>query len=265
MGLHGTTPSNTSRYTSADIGLVHMIALDLNLLDPTQLAWLTADLKQANANRKNVPWIMAMSHFPLFHSQTQANENMSASHYRGDEILGDYEKGEVGTSMKFEACEAASGPGSKKPAAGCQTVGQFQLSRIMNLQPLFAKYGVDVYNAGHVHSYENTWPLCNLATGEVCKAANGSSIQSFAEPKGTVHITEGNGGVPGVPGTFSAGNCGKDTNSTCRKTGTGGAYGRITATPNTLTYDRVANNGGSVTDTWTITQHNHGPFPSMMM
>ena len=35
------------------------------------------------------------------------------NYYRGDEILGDYEKGEVGTSMKFEACEAASGPGSK--------------------------------------------------------------------------------------------------------------------------------------------------------
>jgi hypothetical protein len=47
----------------------------------------------------------------------------------------------------------------------------------------------------------------------------------------------------------------------CRVFGYGGAYGRITATPTTLTYDRIANNGGSVTDTWTITQHNHGQFP----
>ena len=44
--------------------------------------------------------------------------------------------------------------------------------------------------------------------------------------------------------------------------GTGGAYGRIEATPTTLTYTRVANNGGKITDKWTITQHNHGPFRS---
>ena len=81
MGSHGASPSNTSRYTSADIGLVHMVALDLNLLDPAQLAWLTADLAAASEKRKSVPWIMVMSHFPLFHTQTQANENMSASHY----------------------------------------------------------------------------------------------------------------------------------------------------------------------------------------
>ena len=123
------------------------------------------------------------------------------------------------------------------------------------------QYGVDVYNAGHVHSYENTWPICSgyctkpgaMELPKVCKAANGS--------KGNVHITEGNGGVPGAPATFSAASCTKDHLSTCRVKGTGGAYGRMTATPNTLRYDRVANNGGKVTDTWTITQHDHGPFP----
>jgi hypothetical protein len=49
-----------------------------------QLAWLTADLTAASLNRKAVPWIMVMSHFPLFHTQTHANENMSASHYTGE-------------------------------------------------------------------------------------------------------------------------------------------------------------------------------------
>ena len=80
---------------------------------------------------------------------------------------------------------------------------------------------------------------------------------------GTVHITEGNGGVPGVPASFSATSCTRDANSTCRMKGTGGAYGRITATATTLTYDRVANNGGKITDTWTITNTRHGPFPAM--
>ena len=56
MGMHGPIPSNTSRYTSADIGLVHMVGLDLNTLDPGQLAWLESDLALANANR--------VRHFP---------------------------------------------------------------------------------------------------------------------------------------------------------------------------------------------------------
>ena len=57
------------------------------------------------------------------------------------------------------------------------------------LQPLFKKYKVDVYNAGHVHSYgetvfasgsrdydsphiptltESTWPVCDFTNGSLC-------------------------------------------------------------------------------------------------
>ena len=61
MSSHGTTPSNTSRYASTDIGLLHMVGLDLNSLDPTQIAWLEADLAHANENRDKTPWIMVMS------------------------------------------------------------------------------------------------------------------------------------------------------------------------------------------------------------
>ena len=80
MGTHGPVPSNTSRYTSADIGLIHMVGLDLNTLDPAQLAWLEADLARANENRTRTPWIMVASHFPLFHSVTSAHANMSAAY-----------------------------------------------------------------------------------------------------------------------------------------------------------------------------------------
>ena len=80
MGTHGPIPSNTSRYTSADIGLIHMVGLDLNTLDPAQLAWLEADLARANENRTRTPWIMVASHFPLFHSVTSAHANMSAAY-----------------------------------------------------------------------------------------------------------------------------------------------------------------------------------------
>ena len=44
-------PSNTSRYVSADVGLVHLVGLDLNNLDANQLAWLDQDLMHAHANR----------------------------------------------------------------------------------------------------------------------------------------------------------------------------------------------------------------------
>ena len=277
MGSHGFVPSNTSRYTSADVGLIHMIGLDLNELDPTQLAWLEDDLARANQplGRSKTPWIMVMSHFPLFHTQTTAHANMSAAHYTGDERMGEYAVD--GNQMKFEACPLQGDSGGRAGAdATCQTVGEFQANLNKALQPLFRKYGVDVYNAGHVHAYENTWPLCDFLTGALCRDSNGTELKTFDEPRGTVHITEGNGGVPGVPATFGVQPCNQSvprpnpksrplipaTNWTgCRVNGYGGAYGRITATPTTLTYDRIANNGGSVTDTWTITQHNHGQFP----
>ena len=117
------------------------------------------------------------------------------------------------------------------------------------LQPLFTKHGVDLYNAGHVHSYESIFPLCDFTkcvlqvlaatrrpapTPHVRQAAARSTTttttttmyrgascvpnsplsrcgalagclflvalvrgelcdgkQSFDEPKGTIHITEG--------------------------------------------------------------------------
>ena len=33
VGVHGSSPSNTSRFFSADFGLIHFIALDLNVSD----------------------------------------------------------------------------------------------------------------------------------------------------------------------------------------------------------------------------------------
>ena len=99
--------------------------------------------------------------------------------------------------------------------------------------------------------------MCDFTTGELCTKG-----QSHNEPGGTTHITEGNGGVPGVGATFSVANCTKP-GGFCRMTGTGGAYARITANMTHLTYNRVANNGGNITDTWTIVRSSHGPFPEM--
>eukprot|EP00729_Bicosta_minor_P009103 gene9103-12667_t len=215
-GLHGVVPSNTSRYASNTLGLIHMVGLDLNTLpkgDPAQLAWLEADL--ASVDRSVTPWIMIMSHFPVFHSKAKANENMSLAHYLGDEDLATYTPD--GENMDF--------------------IKDFQLAIAEALQPIFSKYGVDIYNAGHVHSYESTWPLCDFTDGSLCKDSAGKDIQNFEQPQGTVHITEGNGGVPGVGAAFGVTDCG------------------------------TKNNGGNVTDSWTIVQTKHGKgftFPQMV-
>ena len=74
-GLHGTTPSGTSSYFSVDIGLIHITvisnAIEHNDRSPEELAWLTKDLEAANLRRKEVPWIIVTSHYPIFKPKTE--------------------------------------------------------------------------------------------------------------------------------------------------------------------------------------------------
>lgn len=78
--VHGPhVPSNTSRYTSIDYGLIHYIGLDMQHFDATQKAWLQADLAAAAANRASVPWIIASSHYPIYHSALKLHVRGSAA------------------------------------------------------------------------------------------------------------------------------------------------------------------------------------------
>ena len=91
-------------------------------------------------------------------------------------------------------------------------------------------------------SYDVTWPMCN---GTIC-----DGVKSYVNPKGTVHITEGNGGVPGVKGNNTIKDCKTAYGNMC---GTGGAYGRfITSNATVLNYEHVENPTGDVTHTWAI-------------
>lgn len=110
---------------------------------------------------------------------------MSYAHYVGDELLDNYSTD--GEKHDFVPCDVP----------GCKTIKEAQLGLAEALQPVFKQYGVDIYNAGHVHSYETTWPLCDFTKGEICANATNKG-QSYIEPQGTMHITEGNGGVPGA-------------------------------------------------------------------
>jgi hypothetical protein len=67
--------SGTSLYFSLDVGLVHFVVLDtMQYLDlggdirAKQLAWLQRDLALASApaQRRRVPWIVVLTHVPMY-------------------------------------------------------------------------------------------------------------------------------------------------------------------------------------------------------
>jgi 3',5'-cyclic AMP phosphodiesterase CpdA len=248
---HGAAPSGTSRYLSVDIGLIHLVGLDLNApetsprtigLDDGQLAWLEQDLAAAAANRENVPWIVVTSHFPIYLSSAGLEPaRSSAAWYLSDQA----EAVEVGSGAEFRSCE------SNSELAGCRSVAETRTDASTKLEPLFIKYGVDLYGAGHSHLYGVTWPMKNGAATQ----------KNYLSPKATVYLTEGNGGVPGAPGVHTFTHPAADW---MRIGATGGAYGRlITSNSSVLTYEHVFNNGndgaGEVMETWSIVQPKHSP------
>ena len=186
-GVHGPKPSGTSQWYSVDLGLIHLVGLDLDPLlhsAAEQQAWLEQDLAAAAANREAVPWIIVTSHFPLHNAafEEPGVANASAAFYLGDEAEHFATSGHdfIPCIFKEGACQE-------------QTVGELLRTWQSFMDPILMKYKVDVYDAGHVHSYDVTWPLCN---GTFCGQRN------YTDPAGTIHITEGNGGVPGIKGTI---------------------------------------------------------------
>jgi hypothetical protein len=259
---HGSRPSGTSRYFSVDIGLIHFVGLDLNApetspraigLDAGQLSWLDQDLAAAQSNRETVPWIVVTSHFPIYLGGPTAAAssdylNASAAYYASVEA----EAVAVGSDLEYRSCRANGEP------SGCKTVGDLRAESSKAIEPMLVRYGVDVYAAGHSHIYGVTWPMVD----DVAVQTN------YSSPKATVYVTEGNGGVPGAPGTHKF-TCGKanGANADCKQEwmrtySTGGAYGRLRASNDSvLTYEHVFNNGnggkGQVMETWSITDATH--------
>ena len=203
---------------------------------PTRLIF--ARTLVAAVDRAATPWVLVTSHFPLYVAKPAGVDvaNASASYYRGE------------GAEAFAGLDAAARTFARAAAPGEETVGQLLAGLQSVLDPILYKYKVDVYDAGHIHNYASTWPICYdpaKGTSAACGERN------FVHPRGTVHITEGNGGVPGVVGTSSLEAC--SSRPWCRMWGAGGAHGRFTAWNAThLTYEHVQNNGGAVTDTFTI-------------
>ena len=85
-GLHGTTPSGTSAYFSVDVGQVHIAAMSTITPAGDELAWLEKDLAAADANRKNVPWIIVTSHYQIYLSSKMERDMTASSAYVFDAV-----------------------------------------------------------------------------------------------------------------------------------------------------------------------------------
>jgi len=86
----------------------------------------------------------------------------------------------------------------------------------------------------------------------------GKYTESFTNPKGTVHITEGNGGVPTAsPPPNAIVKCASQQWRIC---GTGMNYGRLTTSNHSvLVYEHIENPTGRVTDSFAITRTDRHP------
>merc|ERR1711998_742089 len=97
QAMHGATPSGTSRWYSVNLGQLHLVGLDLGqggtgvgpsdeqsnpfweAMEKEQVAWLEKDLSAVD--RSVTPWVMVMSHFPLYHTALETNADTSAAWY----------------------------------------------------------------------------------------------------------------------------------------------------------------------------------------
>jgi len=262
-GLHGSTPSGTSRYFSVDFGLIHLVAIDLNVyygVDPcgeycanAQKEWLKRDLAAANANRDAVPWVVVMSHYPFYctgcdNKQVPAKyyESMNAEYYGNDNVT---------AAKKMMADELSESP--ELGSSWLKSLRQSSDESIADLMPIIHAGGVDLYLAGHWHYYESLWPATQGAHGH-----GGTPLQkNFVNPPVTVHVTTGNGGPPSAD-NFNEDCPGADCGSipATRKQSVAYGYGRLIAyNSSTIEYRQIANSDSSIVDSWFMTQAKHGP------
>ncbi|KAI6190490.1 Purple acid phosphatase [Aphelenchoides bicaudatus] len=89
-----------------------------------QYKWLVEDLRKANENRKNVPWIVTFGHRPMYCSSEVAAYGVNDCHLV-DSVI-------------------------RKGIIGVKSLG---------LEDLFYKNGVDLEIWGHVHAYSRSWPV----------------------------------------------------------------------------------------------------------
>lgn len=119
------------------------------------------------------------------------------------------------------------------------------------LEPLMLKYGVDMYFAGHTHHYQREYPV-----------ARGQLVQlNYNNPRAPVHIQSGIGGLDGG----DAFPLQKRSYTAFRDEELNIGFSRlIIHNASAVTFQQLFAVNGTVLDTVTIVQNNHGPFESFL-
>eukprot|EP00095_Tigriopus_kingsejongensis_P003965 maker-scaffold79_size400133-snap-gene-3.16 protein:Tk03965 transcript:maker-scaffold79_size400133-snap-gene-3.16-mRNA-1 annotation:"iron zinc purple acid phosphatase-like protein" len=161
-----------SMYYSFNLGPVHFISISTEFyffleygteMVANQFEWLVQDLKDANQpeNRAERPWIIVIAHRPMYCSNSITDDDCIFVDSRIRVGL------ELGTDYVF------------------------------GLEQLFFHNNVDLYLAGHQHSYERMFPILNYTT------VNGPDEEEpFTNPKAPVHLTTGAAGNEGGQAPF---------------------------------------------------------------
>lgn len=75
----------------------------------------------------------------------------------------------------------ARGWKAHRPASGVCGVTPSKAQAILDVEPLLAKFGVDLYFVGHDHNYETTWPVYQGHAQQL----------NYVNPCAPVHILSG--------------------------------------------------------------------------
>ncbi|KAG1467160.1 hypothetical protein G6F56_004568 [Rhizopus delemar] len=124
----------------------------------TGINWLEADLTEANKHRHERPWIIVMTHHPMYCSIASSDCTTNAEKIR-------------------------NGPGFNSQSGG-------------GIEDILLKHKVDIYMSGHVHNYERTYPVAhgNLTSTSYHNAPSFFQlvIGNAGQPEGPSQFDENN-------------------------------------------------------------------------
>lgn len=154
-------------FYSFDMGPIHFVAFSTEVyyergeydykMDSiqAQFHWLEEDLRKANENREERPWIIVYGHRPMYCSTDDPT----------------YSDCCLPARAKYRDASAAD-----------------KDFKDYVLEKLFYDHGVDLEFYGHEHSYERLLPLYNNTVDK------GNDGNPYKNPKAPVHIITGSGG-----------------------------------------------------------------------
>ena len=241
---------------SFDVGLVHVVQLDLSpywcrsvpnciavdtcgvpeeyvtnaseVHDPEErydypqlrsrlLEFVRKDL--AEVNRARTPWVIVTAHYPMYQTYDPSHPANLASDAKEPD-------GGARTRLRQNSTSVLSAA-----------------LAIADLEPMLKEFHVNIYMAGHNHNYETTWPMYN----------NTVQQKSYHLPQAPVHVVSGAAGPPETSYFLPTNKTPSWSRMSSRFLMP--SYSRVTVFDHrTLQYEQIANDNGTVIDSFTITR-----------